>query len=652
MVRVACKCGKGLKVADEHIGKKVRCPGCGAVLLVAATAEQTAGSPSQDSSKATSNRLPSEAVKVSSRQPSVMAMKREQSANDSSDPPRTDIQAKRGKVGRFIWLFVGLGLFGLLSVGLVCAAVVVWFLSSRNDSATAKKPQAVTRPAEPIVEEEPPAKTVRPMPKSKPKPNEKRAPKKKEKILPPPYVPAGFPPPLIRADAKLGIPQDLKKQKEKRQARLNWFLQSTLEAYDRVGVRNEKWDSDAREALRCYANYFGVSRYARSNDDLVGGYTHAKKAMMSGCKDPFIKLIQIQMSYVNVVIGDVGSQAKDAADKMTELGYPAIHTMRALVLAATETTKRGGANEKARIAISAGYLHEAINLIPRMLEESTPESIEEYIHLYGEIESGLLKRDPDRMLVAERILKPMERNNEAKPLQLYLRGSAQVKYAWDARGGGVASTVTPRSMELFTERLNMAELDLQLSYKLAPSFADEVACSMMQVILGLGGNRQTMELWFERAMSADGDCIRACNAKARYLEPKWYGSFEESREFCESCLAVRNLEGGLGFTYANVLLDGAIYDQDREAYFLRPEIWSKVKEIYDIHIKAYPKAKVLQGKLAKWANRCHQYEDAYRLFSHLGPDGWFDAFDDYPDYLSHKSLADKNATKAGLKKGE
>jgi hypothetical protein len=36
-----------------------------------------------------------------------------------------------------------------------------------------------------------------------------------------------------------------------------------------------------------------------------------------------------------------------------------------------------------------------------------------------------------------------------------------------------------------------------------------------------------MELWFDRAMKANGDSRRACWSKLDWLDPKWHGTPEE-----------------------------------------------------------------------------------------------------------------------------
>src|SRR5207302_6524764 len=68
------------------------------------------------------------------------------------------------------------------------------------------------------------------------------------------------------------------------------------------------------------------------------------------------------------------------------------------------------------------------------------------------------------------------------------RGEFYIKFAWDARGGGYAGTVTPEGWKLFRERLDEATKCFEKAWDLDPTdFRGPTA--MLQVLLGGNGGK-------------------------------------------------------------------------------------------------------------------------------------------------------------------
>ena len=120
---------------------------------------------------------------------------------------------------------------------------------------------------------------------------------------------------------------------------------------------------------------------------------------------------------------------------------------------------------------------------------------------------------------------------EARGRQRPPRGGAVQCFGWrciscaavQARGTGFANTVTEAGWEGHKKHLGIAEEALRASWDADPT-DPEVATEMIRVCLGRSLPRDEMELWFKRAMEADGDYRNACAAKFQYLLPKWHGT--------------------------------------------------------------------------------------------------------------------------------
>jgi len=127
-----------------------------------------------------------------------------------------------------------------------------------------------------------------------------------------------------------------------------------------------------------------------------------------------------------------------------------------------------------------------------------------------------------------------------------VRGGFLIRHAWDARGGGVAATVTAEGFRLFEERLVAAENAFTAAYELDAD-RPHAPTRMITVCMGRGHPRAEMERWFERAMRADPDNFYACHAKLEFLHPKWGGTPEEHIGFAWQCVRTGNAVGMLPY---------------------------------------------------------------------------------------------------------
>src|SRR5262245_24343496 len=116
MLRIECGCGKVLKVADDAVGKKVKCPACGELTLV-----KSPGSTNIAPAKPASA---SAASAVSAKPPP----RRRRALDDEDDQPE---KAPKKGGGCLIWGCLGGAAAAFF--GLIVAGVAVWFFFLRGD---------------------------------------------------------------------------------------------------------------------------------------------------------------------------------------------------------------------------------------------------------------------------------------------------------------------------------------------------------------------------------------------------------------------------------------------------------------------------------------------------------------------------------------
>jgi hypothetical protein len=215
------------------------------------------------------------------------------------------------------------------------------------------------------------------------------------------------------------------------------------------------------------------------------------------------------------------------------------------------------------------------------------------------------------------LLTPLEAKLPNNPGVLGLKGRVYVGYAWEARGIGLANTVTRQGWADMAARLAVARAALEQAWHLDPDDPGPPT-TMLSVELGQGTGRPTMELWFNRAMAADPDNYAACHAKLYYLEPKWYGSPDDMVAFGRQCVAGDNWFGRLPTILADAHVALSGYSANPTAYWLQPGVWDDIVATYVEHLRLHPDDAGLRGYYAKFAFKCHQWKVLNDQFKLLG----------------------------------
>jgi hypothetical protein len=107
------------------------------------------------------------------------------------------------------------------------------------------------------------------------------------------------------------------------------------------------------------------------------------------------------------------------------------------------------------------------------------------------------------------------------------------RWAWVARGNGLANTVTPEGWKLFGERSQESLAVLDGSEKLAVN--DPVwYLQMMSAGVALGWDQSRMKSLFDRGVAAESGFFPLYLNYAKYLLPKWYGKPGDSAAFAKA----------------------------------------------------------------------------------------------------------------------
>ena len=203
----------------------------------------------------------------------------------------------------------------------------------------------------------------------------------------------------------------------------------------------------------------------------------------------------------------------------------------------------------------------------------TIEAEDQWFEILKEILAGQRRLTGDFQAAFERIDGPLSKARAFEVMRLQIQGASLIDSAWEARGDGLAHTVTEEGWRKMGERLAKAKEVLTRSWDLRPG-GRQTPNLMLVLVKGLDGDRDEMELWFRRAMEADGDNAQACSLKMDYLDPKWHGSREEVLAFGRECRKTKSWKAGITLLAADAHLRvaGQLRGEEYTNYLKRPEV--------------------------------------------------------------------------------
>jgi len=115
--------------------------------------------------------------------------------------------------------------------------------------------------------------------------------------------------------------------------------------------------------------------------------------------------------------------------------------------------------------------------------------------------------------------------------------------------------------------------------------------------------------------------------------------------FGRKCQETKNWAGRIPFMLVAAHYDAAEYSE-KGAWLRQPEVWAELQLFFENYLKEHPEAKFERAKYAKCAFDCERFEDADRLFAHLGEFDWVDVFDSAQAYQDARAEVQRRLTGA------
>jgi hypothetical protein len=427
--------------------------------------------------------------------------------------------------------------------------------------------------------------------------------------------------PAVGADGP--IPQDKARMEQQFRDRLDWSRQTLEGAYDKVGKKDARWDKPAREAFDLAARMFSrqYEPVVRPSDVHVA----AKKAVDAGCDDPLILYLFFRTSVDKQYPGEAeyDRRAQAAATAMAASTYPALRRATALFYTAQLKAWKKKPSDEQRREAERG-LDAVIDLLKKSLAEDTRNDHwdELWYSTINQVIASFRQLSGDYKAAFDRVDAKLAQIPKIEALRLTVKGNFLFYWGWEARTTALAPFVGEDRFRTFHERLSGARAALEAAWKLNPG-QPHVAALMIDIEKAIGeGDRQAMETWFDRAMSADGDDFGACFSKLDWLDPKWHGgdSWEALMDFGKACAATKNWHTGITLLAADAHLryGGTLPHREKTMYFNSPEVWNDIHTVYDEYLRHYPDDNTQRSKYAMLCYMGKHYDEAHAQFQAVG----------------------------------
>lgn len=273
--------------------------------------------------------------------------------------------------------------------------------------------------------------------------------------------------------------------------------------------------------------------------------------------------------------------------------------------------------ESARTVINAAIWSNDFRKIERMYEEFQREDIRttDGGWMVESVQQAFdtAYRSPEN--VTSKLMASWESQVPESRLRPVIEAVMWQRLAWNARGGGYASTVPGEGMQIFRERLAQATRSLEGSAAVGKESPIWYWAAL--VVAGSSGRPASQfDALFDEAASRFRTYFPFYETRANYLLPIWGGSFETVDQFIGRAVARTEATEGQSY-YARLYVFVATRLRDEDLFTATAASWPKMKRGFDDLVARYPSL-ANKNLYATFACRARDKETVGRLLQELG----------------------------------
>ena len=387
-----------------------------------------------------------------------------------------------------------------------------------------------------------------------------------------------------------------------------------VETYNAVGRKNPKWDGEAvafLEQVCRYLNYEWLYAAFRP-DDLPSAAQLSRMGahlVALGCDDT-----QVRYGYA-VALTDLHRDREAVAQLRFVFGHRNDEKVPPESIASTcqRLLKYSiflSADERAAIepVLESSCIEMVRGIRPAREERS----------LMFNFLVNMLDRDH---AMETRVCDAIRKMKDADPwIVEALCGVHEIHLAWDARGADLGFKVTPQGAQGFATHLAEARRYLTKAWQMDPSMRGP-ADNMITVVMGDGGQGDTLRTWFDRAVEADFDDLSIPAHMFWALRPRWGGSLEEMMALGMECAQTHRYDTSMP-SWLLIAVEGIADEMgDKEGRtWADPDVYRLVGQVLSGYEAAMP-----AGRRRDWFRSWHaavawragKFDDARKLLDQL-----------------------------------
>jgi WD domain, G-beta repeat/Domain of unknown function (DUF4034) len=248
-----------------------------------------------------------------------------------------------------------------------------------------------------------------------------------------------------------------------------------------------------------------------------------------------------------------------------------------------------------------------------------------YLPLLGPYETGVLDSYWQQQLAFCRAW--LEHSPDSVAARV-VAAKTYVSYAWEARGSGLAGSVTEEGWKLFHERIAKAEEILQEAVR-KPVGDSCVFAELLLIGRAAEWDRKKMDRTLERGVLVSKKNFLLFDNMATYLLPRWFGQPGDVAKFAEHMLARVKGDDGLEI-YGRLAHMMRMYGEKIDDF--SPD---NIRAAVPVLLERFPKDAGMRNFACWLCCQCDDRETAKIIFASLGPRPDFSIwgsrkkFDDY-----------------------
>ena len=384
----------------------------------------------------------------------------------------------------------------------------------------------------------------------------------------------------------------------------------TVDAYNKHGVKNAKWDSAATAYLDRAAQIWAGKLDKAAWPSMV---EKGAQLVSVGCNDPLVLAVYGEA----LVTAKRFPEAADVLSKSIKRLKGPKHAPLRVASAAT--------------ALGAAYLgqNDAKKAAPqlRLAADKLLEHISQPMDAPLRVHTNAIMSPwarqggwPAATCEAFLIEAAKSPGADAWAREMFA-GVFHLERAWAARGGGYAPSVTPEGRAAMVDHQETARKHFEAAHALAPDLP-QAATNLINIAMNGGTPEgQGVKHWFDQATVAQFDYGPAYESTLNALRPRWGGSLGHMYAFGRFCAASKRYDTDVPRYLLTALEEICDEARGAEQLFATEGIYEELHETLT-GLMADPahadRLNADKSMLAAIACRCGRYEDADRLLRELG----------------------------------